>query len=77
MLHKTGDRSYLNAFGKLRFQNELHELRRKLDSKWQEKLNDIEEVILNPDRVQTSSSNREIIKVCTICCQNVIVLKQE
>ncbi|CAL7947029.1 unnamed protein product [Xylocopa violacea] len=61
-LLKTGDRSYLNTFGKLRFQNELHELRRKLDSEWYEKLNEIEEVVLNSDRLQTVSTNVESIK---------------
>ncbi|XP_034182443.2 rotatin homolog anastral spindle 3 isoform X1 [Osmia lignaria lignaria] len=56
-LLKTGDRSYLNAFGKLRFQNELHELRRKLGSEWYEKLNEIEEIVLNSGRLQTSLNN--------------------
>ncbi|KAK1119474.1 hypothetical protein K0M31_013302 [Melipona bicolor] len=55
-LLKTDDRGYLNAFGKLRFQNELHELRRKLDSEWHEKLNEIEEVVLNSDKSEDLSS---------------------
>ncbi|XP_015602257.1 rotatin isoform X2 [Cephus cinctus] len=46
-LVKTNDGSFLNAFGKLRFQNECHELRLKLDSTWHDKLNLIEEVALS------------------------------
>ncbi|XP_076183468.1 rotatin homolog anastral spindle 3 isoform X2 [Ptiloglossa arizonensis] len=53
-LLQTDDRSYLNAFGKLRFQNELHELRRKLGSEWHEKLNEIEEIVINEDKVQST-----------------------
>ncbi|XP_076279078.1 rotatin homolog anastral spindle 3 isoform X3 [Lasioglossum baleicum] len=53
-LLKTGDKSYLNAFGKLRFQNELHELRRKLGSEWYEKLNEIEEFVASANGLQTT-----------------------
>ena len=64
MLCKTDDTGYLNAFGKLRFQNELHELRRKLGSEWHEKLNEIEEAVLNSDKPEVISSNLKIIIVC-------------
>ncbi|XP_043474662.1 rotatin [Leptopilina heterotoma] len=46
-LIKTSGSSYLNAFGKLRFQNELQTLRKKIGGKWQEKLNEIEETVVN------------------------------
>nr|XP_012136876.1 PREDICTED: rotatin isoform X4 [Megachile rotundata] len=59
-LLKTGDKSYLNAFGKLRFQNELHELRRKLGSEWYEKLNEIEETILNMGGLQATVNNEHM-----------------
>ncbi|XP_043258441.1 rotatin [Colletes gigas] len=61
-LLQTGDRSYLNAFGKLRFQNELHELRRKLGSEWYEKLNEIEEAVINDDRLQMTVADIESSK---------------
>ncbi|XP_076653624.1 rotatin homolog anastral spindle 3 isoform X2 [Halictus rubicundus] len=53
-LLKTGDKSYLNTFGKLRFQNELHELRRKLGSEWYGKLNEIEEFVASTNSLQTN-----------------------
>lgn len=55
--------SYLNAFGKLRFQNELHSLRKKIDSKWHEKLNQIEETMLNLKEDAAVNSNVNIMKV--------------
>ncbi|XP_006614220.1 rotatin isoform X1 [Apis dorsata] len=61
-LLKISDKNHLNAFGKVRFQNELHELRRKLDSEWYEKLNEIEEAVLNSDKLQTISLKSETIK---------------
>ncbi|XP_024221639.1 rotatin isoform X2 [Bombus impatiens] len=61
-LLKTDDRSHLNTFGKLRLQNELQELRRKLGSEWYEKLNEIEEAVLCSDKLQTISSNSKTIK---------------
>ncbi|XP_053987608.1 rotatin [Hylaeus volcanicus] len=61
-LLQTGDRSYLNAFGKLRFQNELHELRRKLGSEWYDKLNELEEVVINESRLQTAVTDTENTK---------------
>lgn len=61
-IFKISDKNHLNAFGKIRFQNELHELRRKLDSEWYEKLNEIEEAVLNSDKLQTISK-LETIKV--------------
>lgn len=76
IFHKTGDRSYLNAFGKLRFQNELHELRRKLGSEWYEKLNEIEEIVLNSGRLQTSLNN-EHTKVCNISMIKIIHVEEE
>ena len=66
MFYKTGDRSYLNAFGKLRFQNELHELRRKLGSAWYDKLNGIEEVVVNADSLPTTVTDILNTKVCCI-----------
>nr|XP_031848371.1 rotatin isoform X1 [Nomia melanderi] len=62
LLKQTADNSYLNAFGKLRFQNELHELRRKLGSEWHEKLNEIEEVVVNANNLQTTATNIENTK---------------
>lgn len=50
-------KSYLSAFGKLRFQNELHELRRKLPSEWHAKLNKIEEAVLRSGRNETDELN--------------------
>ncbi|EZA47060.1 Rotatin [Ooceraea biroi] len=38
---------YLNAFGKLRFQNDLHDLKRKISPKWHAKLDEIEKAILH------------------------------
>lgn len=54
---KTDAKSYLNAFGKLKFQNELYELRRKLSSEWYAKLDEIEEVVIQPERNQINESN--------------------
>ncbi|XP_017766173.1 PREDICTED: rotatin [Eufriesea mexicana] len=71
-LLKTDDKSHLNAFGKLRFQNELHELRRKLGSEWYEKINEIEEIVLNSDKIQTTSSKSETIKLFEICCKKIL-----
>lgn len=64
--YKTDDRSYLNAFGKLRFQNELHELRRKLGSEWHEKLNEIEEIVINEDKVQSTVADINNTKVYNV-----------
>lgn len=41
---KEDAKSYLNAFGKQKFQNELFELKRKLSPEWHAKLDEIEEV---------------------------------
>ncbi|XP_011873858.1 PREDICTED: rotatin isoform X2 [Vollenhovia emeryi] len=49
-LLKVDAKSYLNAFGKLKFQNELYELRRKLSSEWYAKLDEIEEAVLHLER---------------------------
>ncbi|KOC59425.1 Rotatin [Habropoda laboriosa] len=71
-LLKTGDKSYLNAFGKIRFQNELHELRRKVGLEWYEKLSEIEDII-NSDGFQTVLPNAENMKnpsSLTIGCVN-------
>ncbi|XP_011645189.1 LOW QUALITY PROTEIN: rotatin [Pogonomyrmex barbatus] len=46
-LLKADAKSYLNAFGKLKFQNELYELRRKLSPEWYAKLDEIEEAVLH------------------------------
>lgn len=54
---KTDAKSYLNAFGKLKFQNELYELRRKLSSEWYAKLDEIEEAVIQPERNQINGSN--------------------
>ncbi|GAB1865817.1 Rotatin [Camponotus japonicus] len=56
-LAKTDAKSYLNAFGKLKFQNELYELRRKLSSEWYAKLDEIEEAVIQPERNQINGSN--------------------
>ncbi|KAG7209111.1 hypothetical protein KM043_015257 [Ampulex compressa] len=61
-LVKTDDKSYLNAFGKLRFQKELDEIRKKLDLAWHEKLNEIEVAVDNTDRYGESSTNEENTK---------------
>ncbi|CAK9800001.1 RTTN [Anthophora quadrimaculata] len=63
-LLKTGDKSYINAFGKIRFQNELHELRRKLSLEWHEKLREIEDII-NSDKFQTVLPNSKNMKNCS------------
>ncbi|XP_012536869.1 rotatin isoform X2 [Monomorium pharaonis] len=49
-LLKADARSYLNAFGKLKFQNELYELRRKLSPEWYPKLDEIEQAVLHMER---------------------------
>ncbi|XP_012272783.1 rotatin isoform X2 [Orussus abietinus] len=54
---------YLNAFGKLRFQNELHELRCKLDSTWHDILNQIEEAVLNAKQFLTTENVVHPLKV--------------
>ncbi|XP_011175426.1 rotatin isoform X1 [Solenopsis invicta] len=56
-LLKADAKSYLNAFGKLKFQNELYELRRKLTSEWYAKLNEIEQAVLHIER------NRDVATV--------------
>ncbi|XP_032667797.1 rotatin isoform X2 [Odontomachus brunneus] len=53
-------KSYLNAFGKLRFQNELHELRRKISPEWHTKLNKIEEAVLRAGKSGTNKLNAHI-----------------
>ncbi|XP_071558418.1 rotatin [Temnothorax nylanderi] len=58
-LSKADVKSYLNAFGKLKFQNELYELRRKLPSEWYAKLDEIEQAVLHPERSQ------DIATVCS------------
>ncbi|KAF3426004.1 hypothetical protein E2986_13229 [Frieseomelitta varia] len=68
MLCKTDDRGYLNTFGKLRFQNELHELRRRLGSEWHEKLNEIEEAVLNSDKPEVIPPNSKIINLYICFC---------
>lgn len=70
-IFKISDKNYLNAFGKVRFQNELHELRRKLDSEWYEKLNEIEEAVLNSEKLQTILLKSETIKVCIKLINNI------
>lgn len=57
---KTDAKSYLNAFGKLKFQNELYELRRKLSPEWYAKLDEIEEAVIHPERSQINGSNVDI-----------------
>lgn len=54
---KTDARSYLTAFGKLKFQNELYELRRKLSPEWYAKLDEIEEAVIYLKRNQIDGSN--------------------
>ncbi|KAM0726292.1 Rotatin [Formica fusca] len=68
-LAKTDAKSYLNAFGKLKFQNELYELRRKLSPEWYAKLDEIEEAVIHPEKSQINGSNVDIkdstINVCS------------
>nr|XP_012230900.1 PREDICTED: LOW QUALITY PROTEIN: rotatin [Linepithema humile] len=52
-LVKADIKSYLNAFGKLKFQNELCELRRKLSPEWHARLDEIEEAVLHSEKSQT------------------------
>ncbi|KYN02662.1 Rotatin [Cyphomyrmex costatus] len=52
-LLKADAKSYLNAFGKLKFQNELYELRRNLSPEWYAKLDEIEQTILHSEKSQT------------------------
>ncbi|XP_025159510.1 rotatin [Harpegnathos saltator] len=59
-LVKADTKSYLNAFGKLKFQNELHELRRKLPSEWHLKLNKIEEAVLHSGKYKRDELNTHI-----------------
>lgn len=54
---KADAKNYLNAFGKLKFQNELYELRKKLPSEWYGKLDEIEQVILHSERSQVSKTH--------------------
>ncbi|XP_018306110.1 rotatin [Mycetomoellerius zeteki] len=49
-LLKADVNSYLNAFGKLKFQNELYELRRNLSPEWYAKLDEIEQAILHLEK---------------------------
>ncbi|XP_008212651.1 rotatin isoform X1 [Nasonia vitripennis] len=49
-LLKSDSGSYLNSFGKIRLQNELRDLRARLDSKWHDKLNVMEEIVSKPDK---------------------------
>lgn len=53
----------MNAFGKLRFQNELHTLRKKIGGKWHGKLNEIEETVLNLKEDTPIDSTSNDIKV--------------
>lgn len=57
---KADGKSYLNAFGKLKLQNELYELRRKLSSEWYGKLDEIEQAVLYPERNQVNKSSTYI-----------------
>jgi len=50
----------LNAFGKLKFQNELYKLRRNLSSEWYAKLDEIEQAVLYLERNPVSVSNTHI-----------------
>jgi len=54
---KADGKSYLNAFGKLKLQNELYELRRKLSSEWYAKLDEIEQAVLHSERNQVNKSS--------------------
>ncbi|XP_015437120.1 PREDICTED: rotatin [Dufourea novaeangliae] len=56
-LLKTGDKSYLNAFGQSRFENELYELRGKLGSQYYDKLNEIANVVTGTNNLQTTNSS--------------------
>lgn len=58
---KADAKSYLNAFGKLKFQNELYELRKKLSPEWYGKLDEIEQAILHLERNQVN--NQTYIKI--------------
>ncbi|XP_066591011.1 rotatin isoform X2 [Prorops nasuta] len=61
-LVKISSDNYVTAFGKLRFQNELRELRRKLNSEWYEKINEIEGLILSPPEqtIISEENNKKI-----------------
>jgi len=50
-------KSYLNAFGKLKFQNELYKLRRNLSPEWYAKLDEIEQAVLYSEKNPVSISN--------------------
>ncbi|KAI4475480.1 hypothetical protein M0802_015139 [Mischocyttarus mexicanus] len=54
-LVKGGNNNYLNAFGRLRFQNELDQLKRELDDSWHDKIYQIEQTILNSDQEESTN----------------------
>lgn len=58
-LLKADARNYLNAFGKLKFQNELYELRRNLSPEWYAKLDEIEQTVLHLEK------SRDITTACS------------
>lgn len=76
---QTDTKSYLNAFGKLKFQNELYELRRKLSSEWHTKLNRIEEAVLCSERNETDelSTHLKVYKHLCITITYCIYYKKE
>ncbi|KAL0124951.1 hypothetical protein PUN28_006666 [Cardiocondyla obscurior] len=51
-LLKADAKSYLNAFGKLKFQNELYQLKRNLSSDLYTKLDEIEQAVLHLEKSQ-------------------------
>ena len=63
MLLQSKGNSYLNVFGKLKFQNELLVLRKKIESKCHNKLNQIEEALLNQNEYLAEDSEVCFIKV--------------
>ncbi|KAK2582399.1 hypothetical protein KPH14_004718 [Odynerus spinipes] len=65
-LIKGGNNNYLNAFGRSRFQNELRQLKRRLDDLWYDKIDLIEQAILNPD------SHESVDQITSIQSERVI-----
>lgn len=48
--YQPNSEAYVNLIGKSKMYAELHRLRSKLDSKWHDKLNALEEIISNPSK---------------------------
>ncbi|KAL7292988.1 hypothetical protein TKK_0013438 [Trichogramma kaykai] len=53
--------SYLNSFGRVRFKQELRDLKAKLDCRWQDKLNKLEELADNLSSYSNNLDNQHLV----------------